>query len=131
MNFRFKILMPTLLAAALCSCTEQVVPSIGPRTPQKPEAVKIYQEKPTQYEELGTVTLQITPELGWDKNGDANAAWDQLKAKAAALGANGLLLDIDPGKYGMRTSAGYHGKFYLVPTTDKTVTVEAIFVLEE
>jgi len=119
------------LAVTLCSCSEQVVPSKGPRPPLKPEAVQIHQDKPTQYEDLGLVTLQITPELSWDKNGDANAAWDQLKAKAAALGANGLLLDIDKTKYGLLTQAGYHGKFYQVPTTAKTVMVEAIFVLEE
>ncbi len=123
--------MVSTFVAALCSCGPVVVPSSGPRAPTTPDDVKIYQKKPARYEDLGLITLAITPDLGWDTNGDANAAFNQMKAKAAALGANGLLLDVDPSNYNILTQAGYHGVFYQVPMKNKTAFNEAIFVLKE
>jgi hypothetical protein len=123
-----------LMAAALfsvCSCGPQVVPSSGPRPPLSADAVKIYENKPHKYEELGKITLEITPDLGWDQHANADKAFDIMKAKAAALGANGLLLDVDPGGPYIKTEAGYHGTFYHFPMQGKIVTNEAIFVLEE
>ncbi len=131
MNLRFKSLMVGAFVGALCSCGPEVVPSSGPRQATVPDAVKIYQEKPSKYEDLGLLTLAITPDLAWDRNGDANAAFDRMKEQAAALGANGLLLDVDHSHYDILTQAGYHAKFYQVPMRNKTAFAEAIFVHKE
>jgi hypothetical protein len=131
MQSRFKVLMVSTFVTALCSCGPEVVPSSGPRPPTSPDSVKIYQNKPSKYEDLGLLTLAITPDLGWDRNGDANAAFDRMKEQAAALGANGLLLDVDPSHYDILTQAGYHATFYQVPMKAKTAFGEAIFVLKE
>src|SRR5580658_1143359 len=131
MHSRLKGLMVAGFVAALCSCGPTVVPSSGPHPPTSVDDVKIYQKKPSKYEDLGLLTLTITPDLAWDANGDANAAFDRLKAQAAALGANGLLLDVDPSNYDILTLAGYHGVFYQVPMKKKTAFNEAIFVLKE
>ncbi len=128
---QIKLLMLASLAVVLCSCGPEVVPSSGPRPPTSPDGVKIYQKKPARYEELGLLALPITPDLSWDQNGDANAAFDHMKAAAASLGANGILLDVNAGDNTILTQAGYHGTFYLVPMKDKTAFNEAIYVLKE
>jgi hypothetical protein len=131
MFFPFKRMLMAAAAVTLCSCGPQVVPSSGPRPPLSPLAVKIYEHKPHRYEDLGLITLQITPDLGWDQHGDANKAFDILKAKAAAVGGNGILLEMDPGPNGIMTEAGYHGTFYHVPMLGKVALGTAIYVLEE
>jgi hypothetical protein len=130
MHTRLKGLMVAVFGVVLCSCSH-VVPSSGPHSPTSVDDVKIYQEKPSKYEDLGLLTLTITPDLAWDTNGDANTAFNQMKAKAAALGATGILLDIDHSNYDILTQAGYHATFYQVPMKAKTAFAEAIFVLRE
>ncbi len=120
-----------MLAAIACSCGPQVVPSSGPRPPGSADQVTIYPSKPHRYEELGLLSLPITPDLAWDQNGDANKAFDTLKEKAAEMGANGLLLDVDAGRDSILTQAGYHGQFYVVPMKDHVAYSEAIYVLKE
>jgi hypothetical protein len=131
MYSRLKGLIVAGFVTVLCSCGPTVVPSSGPHSPTSADDVKIYQKKPSKYEDLGLITLTITPDLAWDTNGDANAAFEQMKQKAAALGANGILLDVDPANYNIFAQAGYHGTFYQVPMKDKTALNEAIFVLKE
>ena len=48
-----------------------------------------------------------------------------------ALGANGLLFDMDPGVPFIKTEAGYNSTFYHVPSANKTAYGEAIYVIEE
>ena len=120
----------TLIALSLCGCGPTV---LAPTThePSNPEHVKIYQKPPGKYEDLGTISLNITPDLRWDKNGDADAAFDAMKAKAAALGANGILLQVAPFPDELLTAAGYRGEYYQVPMRGRTVFNEAIYVLKE
>jgi hypothetical protein len=120
-----------VLGAAMLvgGCQPKAIPA-AQHLPTTPDQVKIYQTAPSaEFEELGTVQLPITPELRWDEHGDANAAFDQLKAKAAALGANGLLLEMPAEKNKtILTEAGYHGEWYHLSMADKTVYAKAIFV---
>ena len=127
----------TLLAAVLLSaCTSsEVVPSSGPRSPTIAEQVKIYQKAPKRYENLGVVSVTRAEGATWDERGDATVGFDILKRKAAALGANGLLLTVPEGGEEKRATAGYHGTYYQVPVKGPRGSVEglaqAIFVLEE
>lgn len=113
--------------------SHEVVPASGPRPPTSPDQVRLYQKHPKQYEQVRLITLAITPEMRWDEQGDADAAFDALKAQAAAAGANGLLLKADPGTYEYLVTAGYHGTFYQLPMRrdPKTAIVQAIFVLQD
>ena len=81
-----------LLPLGGCASKPEIVPSSGPRTPTSASQVKIYEKQPKKYEMLGTVTVTREEGAKWDEKGDANAAFDTAKSKAAALGANGLLL---------------------------------------
>ncbi len=121
-----------LLLLAGCA-SHEVVPSSGPRKPTTAQQVKLFQDHPKRYEQLGTVSLAITPELQMGERADATPAFDALKAKAAALGANGLLLIVEPTGQEYLVTAGYQGKFYQIPmrATPKTAFARAIYVLEE
>ena len=108
-----------------CSSEPTVLPA-GQHAAVAPEQVRIYQKRPKKYEQLGTVTLQITPEMTWDEKGQANAAMGALQQKAAAMGADGLLLWGEPGTYDILATAGYRGQFYEVPIRRQPPTRTAV-----
>jgi hypothetical protein len=93
----------------------------------------LYQKQPAKYEALGVVSVPITPEMKWDERGDSTPAFEALKSKAAAMGANGLLLIGQPGTFDLLVTAGYKGEFYQVPAKrePKTAVAQAIFVIDE
>jgi opacity protein-like surface antigen len=131
-----RALWAVLAALLLSACSSsEVVPSSGPRSPTTAEQVKIYQKAPKKYEKLGVVTVSRAEGATWDERGDATAGFDILKRKAAALGANGLLLTVPEGGEEKRATAGYHGTYYQVPVKGPRGSVEglaqAIYVLEE
>lgn len=129
------LLLLTALFLSACSSQPEVVPSSGPRSPTSADQVKIYQKAPNRYENLGVVTVSRAEGATWDERGDATVGFDILKRKAAALGANGLLLTVPEGGEEKRVNAGYHGEFYQVPIKGPRGSVEgvgqAIYVLEE
>jgi hypothetical protein len=102
-----------------CQTKPEIVPSKGPRVATTVDQVKIYEKAPKKYERLGLVTATRAEGGKWDEKGDANAAFDAMLKKAAALGANGLLIDAEPGQFQRRVTAGYHGTFYQVPVRGK------------
>jgi hypothetical protein len=132
--FRSWILAVNLGALVLAGCaSHEVVPSSGPRPATTPEQVKIYQDHPNRYEQLRLIAMEVTPEMGWDERGHADAAFDALKAQAAAAGANGLLLAANPGDFDLLVTAGYRGTFYQVPMrrNPRTAVAQAVFVLKQ
>jgi hypothetical protein len=116
-----------------CATKPEIVPSSGPRAATTPNEVAFYDKAPKKYELLGTVTVNKAEGAAWDERGDANAAFDALKAKAAALGANGLLLSANPGEFDRRATVGYHGTFYQVPVRGMpgVGVAQAIYVLKK
>jgi hypothetical protein len=131
---RLAILSAALLLSA-CASKPEVVPSSGPRPPTSPDQVQIYQKEPKRYEKLGAVSVSRNEGASWDDRGDATAGFDILKRKAAALGANGLLLiAADEAANSKRITAGYHGNYYEIPvsrTTPPYGLAQAIYVLSE
>jgi len=121
------------VALFLIGCGHEVVPTTGPHPQLAGEQVKIYQKPPAKFELLGRVEVPITKELSWDASGDANAAFDMLKSKAGAMGATGILLDLEHKDQYHWTTAGYHGQFYQVPMRIKpdVAMADAIFVVKE
>ena len=137
MNVRYTslaVLTAALLLSA-CSSKPEVVPSSGPRAPTSADQVKILQKEPKRYEKLGMVTVSRDEGASWSDKGDATAGFDILKRKAAALGANGLLLKVDaPHDPKRMILAGYHDEWYQISVTTGTPPqgmAQAIFVLPE
>ena len=135
-SFRcFAVACVAWLAGAMVGCApkSEVVPSSGPRQPTSAGMVKLYEKPPKKYEILGTVTASREEGAKWDKHSNADAAFDTAIRKAAALGANGLLLTAIPGETDSRATAAYKGTFYQVPTKGNppTAVFQAIYVHEE
>ena len=127
------MLLAGVVLMMMVGCESQVVPSTGTRQPTDPSTVKIYQDAPKQYEVLGTVELSVGGDIRWDERGDAAPGFEKLQAKAAALGANGLLLKVEQTNNASVT-AGYKGSYYQVPLrlgTPNTAVAKAIYVLKE
>jgi hypothetical protein len=103
-----------LVVAAACGCAgrPEIVPSSGPRPPTDPQSVVIYPRQPPRYELLGTVAVEKDEGAWTDVMGNADEAFDLLRTKAAALGANGLLLDPAAVPHDRRATVGYHYQFY-------------------
>ena len=117
----------------LSGCTSsKAVPASGPRTPTTPDQVTIYPKPPdSKYEVLGTVTVPVGGDVKWDERGESTAGFDRLKAQAASLGANGLLLELDEAAYDVVATVGYRGTYYAVPMkkNPKAAMATAIYVL--
>jgi hypothetical protein len=123
-----------LLVSVVVGCTsDAVVPSAAPRPATLPEQVRIYQDEPTHYERLGLIEMPLTAEMKWDEHGEAVAAVDALKARAAALGGNGLLLMVDSPQQAYVATVGYHGTFYQVPMRGepRRAVAQAIYVMDD
>ncbi len=120
------------LAIILAGCAPQVLPP-SQHAPVAAGQVKLYQKQPAKYEALGTISVPVTPEMKWDERGDSTPGFEALKAKAAAMGANGLLFVGQPGTYDVLATVGYRGEFYQVPVKrePKSAVAQAIFVINE
>jgi hypothetical protein len=114
------------------SCSE-VVTTSGPHPATTPGEVKIYTKPPGKYEILGTVTMPLAPDKNWEGDNDGTETIDNLKAQAAALGANGLLLAIDPKTYDYQLGLAYHNKNYNVPIKNnpRTAMADAIYMINK
>ncbi len=134
MRIRFTALSIALvLLAGGCASEPKVLPPT-PHAATPADAIKVVAERPSEYELLGTVSIEITPDLKWDERGNANKAFELLKKGAAATGANTLLLWAPPDKANGLATAGYNGKFYQVPIQaaggKRQAVAQAIFVNE-
>jgi hypothetical protein len=90
-----RILKLTLVAAAaalLAACTSSSHVLVGnARAPISPDQVKIYFEPPPKYEQIATLDASSGSMFGSDQS-KTDEAIAKLKAEAAKVGANGILL---------------------------------------
>ena len=78
-------------AAAGCSTSSHVL--IGtPRPPVAVESVQVYWHAPPKYEEIATVQASSQGSMALTSQQNMDKAIARLKAEAARLGANGVLL---------------------------------------
>ena len=99
------------------------------RTPLDPTQVKIYLEKPLNYEVIGIVNA--SSDSGWTEQGSLDYAVKELKNQAAKLGANGVLLESTGEKNSTVVGNTYGtGFYYAIPVSAKTVSGQAIHVSE-
>ena len=135
----------TLLAAALacvaaaCSTSSHVL--IGTARPAiSPDSVRVYYTPPPKYEEIATIDATSQGSLAITGQQNTDKAIQRMKAEAAKLGANGVLLqgvrDTQGGSLGAgvgntsygpssATGVGVGGSFAL---TNKAVQGLAIYV---
>jgi hypothetical protein len=95
------------------------------RAPITPEQVTIYVEPPAEFEVVGLVNA--SSDAGWTEQGSVDYAVQELKAQAARLGANGVLL-VSTGERTTTTYIASGSVLLPVPVTAKTVQGRAIFV---
>jgi hypothetical protein len=90
--------------------------------------VKIYLERPSDYEIIGVVNA--SSDSGWTEQGSLDYAVQELKNQAGKLGANGVLLESTGDKTTTYVGGYGTGYMYAVPVTAKTVSGQAIYVTE-
>src|SRR6185312_17181827 len=106
-----KLMLALLFGMALACCSPEVLPPSGPHPALDSDQVKIFQKPPAKYELLGTIKVPVTPEMKWDERGDSTPGFDALKARAAAMGANGILLNIPQNQFDTHVGVGYKGTY--------------------
>jgi hypothetical protein len=79
------------LLSAGCATSSHVVTGVL-RPPISPEDVKIYSQPPPSYEEIGTLEASSRGGFRFSDQGKMDKVIERLKAEAAKLGANGVLL---------------------------------------
>jgi len=130
-----RILVPSVAVLAsflLSACASPKLVPAQSHPASDPASVMLYQQPPPKkYEVLGKV--EVTENLKWQDNGDVSPVVEEMKAKAAALGANGLLLTVDTAAEPDARLVGgnYQGTLYHFPFRDlpqRTAYARAIYV---
>ncbi|RXR06485.1 hypothetical protein [Pseudoxanthomonas composti] len=134
MNMRSMLTAALLLSLAACAGTSKVMLGQA-RAPVDPASVRIYTEVPPGSVQIAQ--LEAKSAVGFGTQGQTDAAVNRLKAEAAKLGANGVVLigvgsgsspvglSVGGGSYG-RSGGG--GLGVGIPTTQKQAAGVAIFV---
>ncbi|MGE5608846.1 MAG: hypothetical protein ACM359_06315 [Bacillota bacterium] len=120
-----------LIAMAVAGCQSTGRPASEPRPATNPAGVQLYQKAPHNYEDLGIV--EVAGDFQYGPNSTADRIVEELKAKAAAKGANGIWLfpPRDPGLVGY--GAFYNDQYYMFPvrrSQPSATLARAIYVRE-
>ena len=91
--------------------------------------VKIYLDPPSKYETIGVV--EASSEVEFSSQAAQDRVINELKAQAAKIGANGVLLLNTGNKSGDMVGFYSGGVFYAGASETKTATGKAIFVIQE
>jgi hypothetical protein len=90
---RFTTLLTTLAALCLAGCATSHVMIGKARPPISPEMVQIYTRPPVKrYEEIAQLDTSSQGSFSFTAQGKTDAVISRLKAEAAKLGANGVIL---------------------------------------
>jgi hypothetical protein len=131
-----------LLLLAACSTSSHVLVGTA-RPPISPDSVRVYRQPPLRYEEIATLNATSQGSFAITGQQNMDKAIERLKAEAAKLGANGVLLGevhdqqtgsigtgVGSGSYGPSggSSVGVGGSFGI---TNKAASALAIYVPPE
>lgn len=81
----------TACAAAACATSSHVLIGTA-RPPTSPESVRVYYRPPPKYEEIATISASSQGSLALTSQQNMDKAIERMKAEAAKVGANGILL---------------------------------------
>jgi hypothetical protein len=97
-----------LLLAALSGCATSYVMVGQARPPISPDQVQIYLHPPaSKYSEIALLDTSSKGSFAITAQGKTNVVMDRLKAEAAKLGANGILLEGVGDQAGGSVGTGY------------------------
>ena len=103
--------------------TGKVRPAINP------SEVKLYLEQPTKYETISIV--EASSDVEFSSQAALDRAIQELKAQAAKIGANGVLISNTGDKSSNMVGFYSGGVFYAGTSEAKTAKGIAIFVIQE
>lgn len=115
------------LLFALCGCASgSIIITGNPRKAVTPSAVKIYLEAPKEFEVIGLVNA--SSDAGFSEQASVDYAIEEIKARAAKVGANGVLLLAVGESTTSIVGSSAPGVIYTVPITAKNMQGKAIYV---
>jgi uncharacterized protein YbjQ (UPF0145 family) len=126
-----------LICVALSGCSTSSRQIVGQKRPAiSVSEVQLYQMKPAKYEQIAFIQASSKNSLSFSDEAMQDAAIERLKKEAAALGANGVLLQTteDEVTGSMGTGSGVGGRNVSIgiglsfPITNKLVKAVAIYV---
>jgi hypothetical protein len=136
-----RLWIAALASVLLGSCATSSHVLVGtPRPPISPDLVKVYTQPPEKYEQIATIDASSRGSMALTSQQNMDKAIERMKAEAAKLGANGILLQgvqdqqsgaigtgVGSSSYGSNSSvgAGVGGSFGLY---NKAATGLAIYV---
>ena len=80
------------VSALLAGCVSSHVMVGAPRAPISPDQVTIYMSPPAKYEQIAILDTSSQASWSFTAQGKTDKVIERLKAEAAKLGANGVLL---------------------------------------
>jgi hypothetical protein len=89
---RLKLIATSLLLSLLVGCASSHVLVGKKRPPISPEQVQVYLQPPAKYEVVALVEASSKSSWAISDQGKMEKVVERLKEEAAALGANGILL---------------------------------------
>jgi hypothetical protein len=106
------LLAVVLTGAGACSTSSHVLIGTA-RPPISPQSVRLYYRPPPQYEEIATVQASSQGSMALTSQQNMDKAIERLKAEAARVGANGVLLqgvqDTQGGSIGVGGGSSSYG----------------------
>lgn len=90
MKYRYAFFAATLALLAACAGSHVITGQV--RAPIDPSEVTIYAVPPAKFEEIAIIDASSQMSLAITEQGNMDVVMKRLKEKAAALGANGVLL---------------------------------------
>jgi len=106
-------LLAAVLACAAAACATSSHVLIGTaRPPISPESVRVYYTPPPKYEEIATISASSQGSLALTSQQNMDKAMLRMKAEAAKVGANGILLQAVHDSQGGSLGAGVGNTSY-------------------
>jgi hypothetical protein len=95
----------SVLLAACATSSHVIVGKVRP--PITPDQVKLYTQPPAKYEEVAILEANSRRSFSFGDQGKTDKVIERLKAQAAALGANGVLLQEMGDRYAGSVGTGF------------------------
>jgi hypothetical protein len=106
-----------------CATGSTVITGVA-RPAVDPSEVKIYPEPPSKYETIGLI--EASSDVGISRQAAQDRVINELKIRAAKIGANGVLLTNSGSKTSVTTGVYSNGFFY--SSTNDTITGQGIAI---
>jgi hypothetical protein len=88
-----RLWIAALASMLLGSCATSSHVLVGtPRPPISPDLVKVYTQPPDKYEQIATINASSSGSMALTSQQNMDKAIERMKAEAAKLGANAILL---------------------------------------